>query len=89
MTYMIRWLTLLHILIGKVNFNGDVSTINSEAKLFEWIDENITQTEFTSFSAAQAEYAFVKEAHYTVVSENIAFYEGVQKILNRYKLLST
>jgi len=75
-SYIISRETLLNF-VANLNFEGDVSDINTEAKMFSWISTNLSKTGFSSLSEAQYEWNNVVEAGSNSFQNNISFYEAI------------
>lgn len=77
-----------HTFVTKMNFSGDTSIINTEAKMLSWISANLTSTDFASLLEAETEWEDIKDLRYVIYQENEDFYHFIQSDEDRYiKLL--
>lgn len=66
------------IFIGKMNFTGIPSDVDTETKLKDWIRDNIAITDFADYATAVIEYDLLKERGLASLIENKLFFEEVQ-----------
>lgn len=61
----------------KMNFDGALSDIDTDAKILSWISNNIAKTSFANFEAAEREFETVQVLSRTAVDDNMAFYRAL------------
>lgn len=71
--------------ITKMNFDGNVSDIDTEARMFSWISANLSMTTFSDLSEAEAHWQEVQNLGYISVQENIGFYEAINERENDFR----
>ncbi|KAF2518741.1 hypothetical protein E0W68_08290 [Flavobacterium salilacus subsp. salilacus] len=64
--------------VDKMNFKGDRADIESEAKIKDWIYNNIGLTDFPDFTTAIDEYDELKSLGLISLNDNKLFYETIQ-----------
>jgi len=74
-----------NIFFEKLNFTGDITEIDTEARLFLWISSNLSSTHFTSVSEAQSYWEEAKSFRVVSIEENIGFYEAMDGRTNETK----
>ncbi|AXG73268.1 hypothetical protein DVK85_03110 [Flavobacterium arcticum] len=67
------------IFIGKMNFTGKVSDIDTKAKLLSWINTNISITDFANYNEAETGYDNLLASEKIVTINNLEFYKELQK----------
>src|SRR5690554_3614189 len=71
--------------VTKMNFEGDISEIDTEAKMFLWISANLSGTHFSSLPEAQAHWNSVKTSRYISFTENRDFYDVIDGRENEFR----
>lgn len=67
---------------SKMNYNGTGSVLNTEQKLFAWINTNIAITGFSSYNAAIGEWNAIKQLNRAIFAENQQFFDSLRREAN-------
>lgn len=62
--------------LNKVNFTGDVSDVDTNEKLLDWINDNLSQTSFKNIEEAKGQSGDLKLAFYKVYQANEKLFIG-------------
>jgi len=85
MTTSTRYISLKGLrssFVGKMQFKGLMTDINTEAKMLNWIRVNISRTTFASYNQAELEWNNIKSESYTVTTENLEFFSALKAQAN-------
>lgn len=64
----------LQSFVTKMNFNGNVSDIDTDAKMFSWISANLSSTDFVNLAEAEAHWRDALDLGRISFQENIEIY---------------
>ena len=63
--------------IQKMNFDGDISEVNTKEGLFSWIDTNLSTTDFSSLAEAEAEWEEASSYRRASIQQHISFFDAL------------